>query len=302
MKSSANNGSNSLLLYLGLAGGVLILGSAAIFVRLADASGVVTSFYRTAIAAFLLVIPFTINNKKKNEQKFGLRSAGIAAAGGFLFAADLALWSSGIVLGGATNPTLMANTAPLWVGLGSMVFFHEQRGRAFWAGLLLAMVGVMIVLGQDMALAMEFGLGSLLGLLAAIFYGAYFLVTQAGRARLDTLSYSWISTASSAVVLLIMVFLFGQPLTGYSTLTWLAFLASGLVVQTGGWLLLNYVQGHLPASIVSPTLLLQPVLTAFIAIPLFGEQFTAWHILGGIAVLAGIYLVHRSRFLAAGEI
>ena len=282
-------------LYLGLAAGVMILGSAAIFVRLAQASGVVTSFYRTAIAAILLFIPFIINKRKKAHiiQK---RSAWIAVAGGLLFAADLALWSSGIVLGGATNPTLMANTAPLWVGLGSLVFFHERRVRTFWIGLWIAMAGVMLVLGQDMILALEFGLGSLLGLLAAIFYGAYFLVTQAGRSQLDTISYNWISTASSALVLLLLSLLFGEPLTGYNPITWFSFLASALIVQVTGWLLLNYVQGHLPASIVSPTLLLQPVLTAFIAIPLFGEQFTAWHILGGIAVLTGIFMIHRSRF------
>jgi drug/metabolite transporter (DMT)-like permease len=199
-------------------------------------------------------------------------------------------------MGGATNPTLMANTAPLWVGLGSLVFFHERRVRAFSIGLWVAMAGVMVVLGQDLALALEFGLGSMLGLLAAVFYGAYFLVTQAGRTQLDTLSYYWISTASSALVLLLLCLLFGEPLTGYGPITWLCFLASGLIVQMAGWLLLNYVQGHLPASIVSPTLLLQPVLTAFIAIPLFGEQFTPWHILGGIAVLSGIYMIHRSRF------
>jgi drug/metabolite transporter (DMT)-like permease len=273
----------------------MILGSAAIFVRLAQASGVVTSFYRTAIAATLLFFPF-IFNKQKNARIISNRSAWIAVAGGLLFAADLALWSSGIIMGGATNPTLMANTAPLWVGLGSLVFFHERRVRAFSIGLWVAMAGVMVVLGQDLALALEFGLGSMLGLLAAVFYGAYFLVTQAGRTQLDTLSYYWISTASSALVLLLLCLLFGEPLTGYGPITWLCFLASGLIVQMAGWLLLNYVQGHLPASIVSPTLLLQPVLTAFIAIPLFGEQFTPWHILGGIAVLSGIYMIHRSRF------
>lgn len=295
MNSDEQSRSGSLGVYLALAGGVLILGSAAIFVRLAEASGVVSSFYRTAIAASLLVVPFAVR-KHRQEWKFGARSVAIAVVAGLFFAADLALWSSGIMLGGATNPTLMANTAPLWVGLGSLLFFHERRGRIFWVGLCLAMAGVVVVLGQDLALAMEFGLGSLLGLLAAIFYGAYFLATQAGRIHLDTLSYSWITTTSSAVFLLAMVLLFKQPLTGYSSVTWLAFLASGLVVQTGGWLLLHYVQGHLPASIVSPTLLLQPVITAFIAIPLFGEVFTAWHILGGAAVLGGIFLVHRSRF------
>jgi len=33
--------------------------------------------------------------------------------GGLFFMADLALWATGVVMSGATNPTLLANTAPL---------------------------------------------------------------------------------------------------------------------------------------------------------------------------------------------
>jgi drug/metabolite transporter (DMT)-like permease len=58
---------------------------------------------------------------------------------------------------------------------------------------------------------------------------------------------------------------------------------------------INYAQGYLPASIVSPTLLGQPVVTAIVAAILLGEQFTTWQIVGGILVLLGVYLVHRSN-------
>ena len=288
------NPRSNLWLYLGLGLGTLILGVAAIFVRLANASGVVTSFYRTSIAAFLLLIPF-LRSRQANSKHFSRRGMWLAVLGGLLFALDLALWSSGIVISGATNPTLMANTAPLWVGFGSFILFKERRGVVFWIGLCIAMAGAMIVLGQDLALALDFALGSFLGLLAAIFYGAYFLVTQTGRSQLDTLSYFWISTATSAGFLLFLSLLFGEPLVGYPPITWLSFLVSGVIVQMLGWLVLNYVQGHLPASVVSPTLLLQPVLTAIFAVPLFGEKISPWHLLGGMAVLAGIYLVHRSK-------
>jgi drug/metabolite transporter (DMT)-like permease len=70
----------------------------------------------------------------------------------------------------------------------------------------------------------------------------------------------------------------------------------GVVVQALGWILLNYVQGHLPASIVSPSLLGQPVITAFLAWQFLGEIFTIWHMIGGTFVLIGIYVVHRSQF------
>lgn len=286
-----------LRLYLSLVGGVVILGTAAILVRLAHAPGVVTAFYRTATASVVLFFPFLVNRKRNPQPACG-RKAWIAVAGGSIFAINLGLWSSGVVLGGATNPTLMINTAPLWVGLGSMLFFHERGTRQFWAGLCLAMVGVVIVLGQDLSLALNFGLGSFMGLLAAVFYGSFFLISQIGRSYLDALSYTWISTTSMALLLLLTSLVLGLPLSGFTALTWLAFLASGLIVQVAGWLLLNSVQGRLPASIVSPTVLLQPVVTALIAIPLFGERFTPWHILGGTAVLTGIYLVHRSKYSA----
>jgi drug/metabolite transporter (DMT)-like permease len=192
-------------------------------------------------------------------------------------------------------PTLMANTAPVWVGLGSVLLFREQQNRLFWVGLLVAMVGAVLILGQDLSLAGRAGLGTFLGLGAAVFYGGYYLLVQRGRAFLDTLAFFWISSFSSAVLLFLLNVGLGRPFTGYDTPTYLNFLALGTVVQVAGWLAINYVQGYLPASIVAPTLLGQPIVTAVLAAFLLGEVFTVWHILGGVVVLAGVYFVHWSR-------
>jgi drug/metabolite transporter (DMT)-like permease len=189
----------------------------------------------------------------------------------------------------------MTNTAPLWVGLGAMLFFGERRAGLFWFGLALAMIGAGVVLGGSALQASEFGLGTLFGLLAAVFYGAYYLVTQRGRAYLSTLSYFWISTTTAAALLLLFNLLLGRPVTGYDTITYIYFLALGIVAQTLGWLTINYAQGFLPASVVAPTLLGQPVVTAIFAALLLGEQLATWQVLGGLMVLLGVYLVHRSN-------
>ena len=86
-------------------------------------------------------------------------------------------------------------------------------------------------------------------------------------------------------------------MTGYSTQTYLAFLAAAIVSQTGGYLAVGYALGHLPASLVAPTMIGQPVVTALLAIPLLGEALITSQWLGGLSVLVGIYLVHRSRDL-----
>lgn len=177
-----------------------------------------------------------------------------------------------------------------------MLIFHERLNALFWFGLILAMFGALLVLGAEFTRGAALGWGTFLGLLAAIFYGAYYLVTQRGRVYLNTLSYFWITTFTAAMVLLILNLIVGNPITGYSLQTYLAFLGLGLIAQVLGWLTINYAQGYLPASIVAPTLLGQPVVTAFFAVLLLGESFSAWHILGGILVLVGVYTVHRSRW------
>jgi drug/metabolite transporter (DMT)-like permease len=72
-------------------------------------------------------------------------------------------------------------------------------------------------------------------------------------------------------------------------------LALGIGILCLGFSGIFYALGHLPASTVAPTMLGQPVLTAILAGPLLGEALSLWQALGGIAVLVGVYVVHRSR-------
>ncbi len=281
--------------YLALGFGLLSLGFSAIFVRGANAPGTITAFYRMAIGSLVMVIPFANQFRNDASIRPARHSIWLAILGGVFFGSDLVLWTSGIVMSGATIPTLMANIAPLWVGLGAFLFFRERQGVRFWMGLLVAIIGAAIILGQDFSKASNIGMGSLLGLGSGVFYGAYYLTTQRARTGMRTLSYFWISTASSMILLLFVNLILERTLTGYDSLTYTMFLGIGLLVQVGGWLAINYAQGFLPASIISSTLLGQPVLTAVIAWPLFGENLNAWQIFGGAAVITGVYLVHRSR-------
>ena len=279
--------------YLALGVGVVCLGLSAIFVRWANAPGAVTSFYRVAIAVVAMAWPFYRRVKSLNS--LPRRGVLLALLGGLFFAADLAFWTTGVMMSGATNPTLLANTAPLWVGLGALILFREKLNLKFWAGLLLAMSGAILILGLDSLQSVSIGAGTLFGLLAGLFYGGYFLITQQGRRSLDSLTYFWPAALSSTLSLFVLVLVLNQPLTGYPVTTYLNFFAIGLITQVLGYLVINYALGYLPASIVSPTLLGQPVVTAILAGPLLGEVLSVWQFIGGVAVLVGVYVVHRSR-------
>ena len=279
--------------YFALALGLLIIGFSAILMRRADAPGTVASFYRMSFGALFLAIPFARNLRKA----FPLprRAIWLAVLAGAFFGADLASWTTGIMLSNATLPTLFANTNPLWVGIGAWLIFKEQLSGKFWLGVLIAIGGAGIILGLGESAGTALNEGALYGALAGVFYGTYFLIAQKGRDVLDTTSFFWLGTLSSSVFLLIVNLVLGQPLTGFSSASWQNFILQGLLIQAGGWFLIIYAQGHLPASLVSPTLLGQPVLTAFLAGPLLGETLRPTDLIGGFAVIIGILLVHRGQ-------
>lgn len=281
--------------YIVLAFSLIGMGFSGIFVSLAGAPGAVSAFYRMSIAAFVLTVPFFHGLRQTGRPS--RRETLIAVLAGLFFAGDLFFWNTGILISGATNPTLMGNTAPIWVGIGAMIFFKERPGRLFWIGLLVAIGGAAVILGVD-ALN-DVGLGTFFGILSGMFYSGYFLVVQRSRQQLNTLTSFWLSAVGSALGLALIAWLLGQPLTGYSNMTYLYMILLSLVVQVGGQFGVSYALGYLPASIVSPTLLLQPVLTGILAVPILGEQLTLIQAIGGAAVLVGIYIVHRSRQVPA---
>lgn len=285
--------------YLALGLGLLGMGFSGIFVGLAGAPGAVAGFYRMGVACVVLAIPFAHNLKRTGPP--ARTDILVTLLAGFFFAGDLFFWNTGILISGAANPTLMGNTAPIWVALGAMLFFREKLSGMFWVGLVLAMSGALLVLGLDALQAFQLGLGTFLGLLAGMFYGGYFLVIQRSRQQLDATTSFWWAGSSSVLALLLASLAFRQPLWGYPLLTWLCFLGLGLIVQAFGQFSFSFALGYLPASLVAPAGLAQPVVTGLLAVLLLNETLTPGEIAGGLTVLAGIFIVQRSRLVGRGS-
>ena len=279
--------------YLALVIGVLALSLSAMFVRWATAPGPVTAFYRMAFAALLLAPFFALNCYRKAVANWRVLIfpviAGVATSG------DLSLWNTSLSYTTASNATLIGNSAPLWVALAGLFFFGARLKRNFWLGLALAMSGGLFIMGTDFLLHPRLGIGDLMALGTSFFYAGYYLATERGRRTLDAPTYSWMVALTAAITLLFINILLGNPLTGYTTQTWLAFLGAAIVSQVIGYICLSYALGHLPAHVVSPTMIAQPVITTLLAIPLLGEVPFPLQLVGGVMALAGIYLVNQSH-------
>ncbi|MCG8581343.1 MAG: DMT family transporter [Bacteroidales bacterium] len=280
--------------YLALFSGLIIIGFSAILIKSADAPGMVTAFYRVGIASLVLIIPLI--SKWRQVLQLSAKALLMPVLGGIAFGFDTGLWSWGIELSNATIPTLMANMAPVWVGIGAMFIFKERQKKGFWIGLFIAIVGTFLMAWRSFLMADGLFAGIMVSLLAGVFYGIYHLFAQQGRAMMSTLLYLSISTFAAALTVGLIILLSpSYSFTGYSDTTWLIWLVYGVGVHVGGWTLINYSQGHLKATTVSPTLLGQPVITAIAAFFILNEALSNWQIIGGIIVISGIYLVNITR-------
>lgn len=287
------------LAYGALGAAVIALTLSPLFVRWADAPGIVTSFYRMLITAVILT-PFALHKLRTAERLPG-REYLFPILAGVFSSLDHGLWATAIEQTTVANATLLNNISPLWVALFAILVWRERLGLRFWVGLAAVLAGASAVLGSTILIRPDFVNGDFYAVASSFFYAGFYLTTQRGRKRIATLPYLWIMMVTATVCLLVFTQGMEMPLGGYSLTTYLIFLGAALVSQLGGYYLMAFTLGRLPASVVTPTMVAQPVLTALLAIPLAGEALLVGQILGGAAALGGIYLVNTARGGSGGS-
>jgi drug/metabolite transporter (DMT)-like permease len=278
--------------YFALLGGIVCIAWSAIFVKWTDIPGPASAFYRMLIPAAVLLPTFLYDRRREPLSR---RNLAIISFGGLFFALDLVFYNTSILRTSAANATLLGNNSPIFVGLLTWLVFRRRPARAFWLGLLMAIVGAVLILWTDLARHAQIGVGDLMALIASACFAVYLMVTEEIRTTTGTLVFLRLATISCTVALLFINLAMKIPLTMPHGRTLWALVGLGLVSQLGGYLFLTYALGHLPATITSISLLTQGPLTAAMAAVLLGEPLTLSQILGGILVLAGVALAHRQK-------
>jgi drug/metabolite transporter (DMT)-like permease len=287
---------SALLPYSILILGILFLSVSPLFVRWANAPGVVTSFYRMLTVTTIIGLVYSFRQKTEDTE----RNPGVIwllpVLGGVFSAIDHALWSTSIENTFVANATLLNYIAPLWVSLVAIYIMHESYSGIFWIGLVMVLSGAWIVTGVRFGDFTNISIaGEGFAALSSFFYAGYFIVSQRALKHYKILDYLLISSGVAMVILLIIILISGFSIFGYSKETFLLFLIAGLFSQLGGYFSINFALSHIPAPIVSSLLILQPVMTALLAVRFQAEMISSLQILGGLCVLGGVYIVKISK-------
>ncbi len=281
-----------------LAGGCAIA-FAPIFVRLSDTGPVASAFWRCALAVpvlWMLVTPAP-DHGTRGQAPSGAQAKVTTPMllAGLFFACDLGVWHWSIVWTSVANSTLLANLAPIFVTLASWVLWKRTVTRAFLVGMFVAIAGMFVLVGPEFGAGGKPLLGDALGALTAVFYAGYFLTIKVARdAGASTARLMAWSTTITAIALLPVALLSPQPFLPAHAQGWLVLVGLALVTQVLGQGLIAYAFAHLPASLSSVSLLIQPVMATLFAWWLFNEPVGVVQFVGGAVVLAGIWLAKRA--------
>jgi drug/metabolite transporter (DMT)-like permease len=275
--------------------GVLAVSAAAIFIRLAEAPAVAVAFWRCTLGAALLLPPAIVRRDKFPRG----RTLYIGIASGAALGAHFGLWISSLDYTSVAASVVLVSTQPVFVAILAYLLFGERTSPLSFAGILVALAGTAVI-ASDGSVGSAALFGNALALVGAVAVAVYVLIGRSSRTDgVGVLPYSIVVYSAAALTLLGAALLFGVELWGYSGETWFWLWAITLGPQIMGHTVFNWALRYVEASIVSGTILAEPVVSALLAWLILFERPGLPTILGGIVVLYGLFLLLRGRRAAS---
>jgi drug/metabolite transporter (DMT)-like permease len=289
---------------------VLAVSTASIFIRFAqrEAPSLVIAALRLTVASLILA-PIAITRHREELRKLTRADLLLGLLSGIFLAIHFATWISSLEYASVASSVVLVSTGPLWVALLSPIFLKEPLTRPVLIGMLLALLGGTII-GLSDSCQVDNGfvcpplsqfvqgtafLGNFLALAGAWTVAGYLMIGRRLRAGMSLIPYIFVVYGIAAVVLLIIMYAAGQRPTGYSPMFYIWILLLALVPQLIGHSTYNWALRYMPAALVSITTLGEPIGSAVLAYFILQEVPTLLIVLGGVLILAGIYLASRTK-------
>jgi drug/metabolite transporter (DMT)-like permease len=268
---------------------VLAVSAAAIFIRLADAPALAIAFWRCALGAALLLPPALIRRERFPRGK----TLYIGLASGVALGAHFGFWISSLDYTSVAASVVLVSTQPIFVAILAYLLFGERTSPLSFIGILVALAGTAVIAG-DGSVGSAAIFGNMLALVGAVTVAVYVLIGRSSRTGgIGVLPYSIVVYSAAALTLLGAALLLDARLWGYSGETWFWLGAITLGPQIMGHTAFNWALRYVEASIISGTILAEPVVSALLAWLILSERPGLPTIVGGAVVLTGLFLLLR---------
>lgn len=282
------------LLALGVA--VFAVSTSAILIRAGDAPKPVMAFYRVLFTTVLL-FPFLRGNTGA-IRRIGRHDLVSALIAGVALAAHFATWFESVDRTSIAASVTLVQTAPIFVAIGATVLLDEPPSTRTIVGIAIAAVGSVVMSAGGLLAPPDVPaplLGNTLAIIGAIMAAAYVLAGRTIRQRVSLIPYVLVVYTVCTTVLFGYVLTVGAPLTGYPAHEWGLFLAMAVGPGIFGHTVINWSLKYIESSVVSVTLVGEPVVATVLAFLIFTELPGIGTIIGGAIVLGGIVLTARGR-------
>ncbi|CAI8896852.1 DMT(Drug/metabolite transporter) superfamily permease [Brevibacillus sp. IT-7CA2] len=287
--------------YLALLIGVIAISSSAIFVKLSDAPAPIIATYRL-IFSVLLTLPFLIWNRGaiaeigKMPQKVWL----LCILSGAFLASHFLLWFESLNYTSVASSTVLVTLQPLFAFIGGYFFFGEKVRFLALSGGLLAIAGSFVIGWGDFQVGGMALWGDFLALMGAVTVTGYWLVGQYVRQHMSSFAYTLVVYSATSVILVAYDLALGYSLVGYPGADWGWFFCLALFPTLLGHSIFNWIIKWLNTTTISMGILGEPIGTAILAYFILGEVVTPPQWIGGLIIIAGIYVFIRFNQPAKG--
>lgn len=271
---------------------IIAVSFSAIFIRWVDqAAPLAIAAYRLGFTT-LIILPFALHQK---EELFNIerRDFLIMVAIGVVLAAHFAFWITSIEETSVASSVILVTSHPLFVGLVSHYYFKEKLSLTNAIGIITAFSGIIILSAGDWGLGGTNFRGDMFALVGAFAAGTYILGGRQIRKGYSLFTYCFVVYGVCTIVLFATCLFLSVPLTAFPGNDWILFILMALIPGILGHTVYNWTLGYVNASIVSVSLLGEPIGSTILAVVLLSEVPTEYTIIGGAIVLIGIYLTYR---------
>ena len=268
-------------------------------VRLSQAHALAVAAWRLGFSMVLIGTVLLATGRWRQWRTLARRDLALGAAAGVMLALHFWSWNASVHYTTVASSVVLVNLQSAFVAIMSALALREPPGRQGVIGIATALAGAFVVALPNLLGGPGGGtnppLGDALAVVGAVTVAAYYTIGRSLRQKLDLWPYVGLVYGTCFVALVVMAVVVGAPLAPQPPRELAIFAALALGPMMLGHTGMNWALRHLPAYVVSLTVLGEPVGATLLAWLLPGIRETpGLHTLaGGALILAGVVVASR---------